>query len=70
MKITGESVNMNEPDELLTLDELCAFLKVPKSWVYSRTCKGEIPVVRLGGGRLLRFQKKAVMEALNIPACN
>ena len=57
---------MDDPDELLTLDELCAILKVPKSWVYARTCKGEIPAIRLG--RHLRFRRRIVLEALGIPA--
>ncbi len=53
-------------DELLTIDELSALLKVPKSWIYARTCKGQIPHIKLG--RHLRFQMKAVLEALSIPS--
>jgi excisionase family DNA binding protein len=40
-------------DELLTLEETAALLKVPKSWIYERTRKGTIPHLKLG--KYLRF---------------
>jgi excisionase family DNA binding protein len=40
-------------DELLTLEETAALLKVPKSWIYERTRKGAIPHLKLG--KYLRF---------------
>jgi excisionase family DNA binding protein len=43
-------------DELMTVSEIAAFLKVPASWVYERTRRGgieRIPHVKLG--KYLRF---------------
>ena len=40
-------------DELLTLDEVAALLKLPKSWIYERTRRKLIPHVKLG--KYLRF---------------
>jgi excisionase family DNA binding protein len=40
-------------DELLTLEEAAAFLKVSKSWIYERTRRGAIPHLKLG--KYLRF---------------
>jgi excisionase family DNA binding protein len=40
-------------DELLTLEEAAALLKVPKSWIYDRTRRGAIPHLKLG--KYLRF---------------
>lgn len=51
-------------DELLTIEELAAILKVPKSWIYARTYKKELPCVKVG--RHLRFQKVKVFEVLGI----
>ncbi len=51
-------------DELLTIEELATLLKVPKSWIYMRTCKDEIPYVKVG--RHLRFQRTKVFESLGI----
>ena len=58
---------MSESDDLLTLDELAALLKVKPSWIYGETCKAErskIPFVKVG--KHLRFQKKQVFESLGI----
>lgn len=51
-------------DELLTIEEMAAVLKVPKSWLYSRTCRNEIPHVKVG--RHLRFQRRNVFKTLGI----
>lgn len=34
--------------DLLTVDDVAAYLKVPKSWVYERTRTCQIPVRKLG----------------------
>ena len=50
---------------LITIDELSSKLKVPKSWVYSRTREigpGSIPTIRVG--KYLRFVESEVMEWL------
>jgi excisionase family DNA binding protein len=59
---------MNDPDptldELLTVDDVAALLKVSKSWVYEHTRdRGEsrsrrIPHVKLG--KYVRFEPRAV----------
>ena len=50
--------------ELLTIEEIAAVLKVPKSWIYARTCKNQLPHIKVG--RHLRFQKEKVFEFLGI----
>ena len=56
-----------EQNELITISELSQKLKVPVSWLYSRTReKGEnvIPMVRVG--KYLRFSYDAVVEWLRM----
>lgn len=51
-----------EPDEIMTPDELAALLKIPKSKIYSLTMKtgpGSIP--RFKVGRDLRFKRSEVI---------
>lgn len=48
-------------DELLTVEDVAAMLKVPKSWVYERTRrrgKDRLPSVKLG--KYVRFEANAV----------
>ena len=57
----GVQSGMDEFDELLTVEEVAALLKVPKSWVYGRTrARGpeRIPFIKLG--KYLRFQASGV----------
>ena len=52
-------------DELLTVDELAEWLKVPPSWIYERTRQrgpGRLPFVKLG--KYLRFEEAAVRAFL------
>jgi excisionase family DNA binding protein len=52
---------MTEQSELITISELSQKLKVPVSWLYSRTRErgeGTIPIVRVG--KYLRFNYEAV----------
>jgi excisionase family DNA binding protein len=44
----GETV-MDRDDEILTLDEIAAYLKIAKRTVYRLAQKGEIPAFKLGG---------------------
>lgn len=39
---------MDDGDRLLNPEELAAYLNVPKGTVFSLTCRGQIPVTRLG----------------------
>lgn len=51
---------MNE--ELLTIDELAEFLKVPKSWCYHQTRqRGENSIPRIQVGKYIRFRQSEVM---------
>lgn len=47
---------------LVTIEELAQILKVPKGWIYQRTCCGqsEIPFVKCG--KYLRFDPKEVID--------
>jgi excisionase family DNA binding protein len=52
---------------LLTIDELCEKLKMPKSWIYARTMprsqsQDRIPSIRLG--KYLRFDHEQVEQWL------
>ena len=53
-------------DELLTVDDLAAWLKVPPSWIYERTRRrdeGRLPFIKLG--KYLRFEETAVKAYLD-----
>lgn len=52
-----------ENQELLTVEEMAAHLKVKKSWLYFRSMQtghGSIPRVKIG--KYLRFNPGAVLE--------
>lgn len=44
--------------EFLTIDELCDYLNLKKSFVYAKVESGELPCYRIG--RLLRFKRQVV----------
>jgi excisionase family DNA binding protein len=48
--------------DLLTADDVCALLKVKKSWLYDTVESGAIEVIRLG--KQLRFQPSAIAAYL------
>ncbi len=50
---------MKKPSsEILTIDELAAYLKVPKSTLYMLAREGKVPSTKVG--RHWRFQKRAI----------
>lgn len=51
--------------ELLTVEEVAALLKVPKTWVYERTrrTRRRLPHIKLG--KYLRFEEAAVLEFID-----
>ncbi|HRB16187.1 MAG TPA: helix-turn-helix domain-containing protein [Nitrospira sp.] len=49
--------------ELLTLSEVCAFLKVKPSYIYSLTSTDRIPFRKFGG--TLRFVKAELLQWLD-----
>jgi predicted DNA-binding transcriptional regulator AlpA len=56
-----------ETNELLNISEVAAILRVPTSWLYSRTCPGSAkedgpPFLKLG--RLLRFRRSEILAWL------
>jgi len=50
------------PDEILTIEELAAYLKVSKSMLYQMAQKGAIPASKVG--KHWRFHKKTIEEWL------
>lgn len=48
--------------DLLTPDDVCALLKVKKSWLYDTVENGAIEVIRLG--KQLRFRPSALIRYL------
>lgn len=48
--------------DLLTPDDVCALLKVKKSWLYDTVEAGAIEVIRLG--KQLRFRPSALIRYL------
>ena len=53
---------------LLTPDEVCALLKVKKSWLYDAVEDGAIETIRLG--KQLRFRPSALLRYLDKHATN
>ena len=54
--------------DLLTPDDVCALLKVKKSWLYDTVENGAIEVIRLG--KQLRFRPSALTRYLEDHATN
>jgi len=50
-------------EELMTLEEVCAYLKVRKSTVYQWIKNGEIPFIRKGK-KIIRFRKAKIDDWL------
>jgi excisionase family DNA binding protein len=54
-----ESLNDHPPDDrLLTAEEVAAFMRVTRSWVYAETRRDGLPHVRLG--RYVRYRRSAI----------
>ena len=53
---------MKQGGQLLTPDEVCAWLQIKKSQLYRFTCENRIPFIKLGN--LLRFKRSEVQEWL------
>ncbi len=45
-------------EEILTAEEVAAYIKMPVSSVYAKARRGEIPAIRIG--RLYRFRKAGI----------
>lgn len=49
---------MGKPGDVLTIEELSAYLKIPKSTLYKLVREGKIPCQKIG--RHWRFRKEAI----------
>ena len=54
--------------DLLTPDDVCALLKVKKSWLYDAVENGALEAIRLG--KQLRFRPSALLRYLEERASN
>jgi len=52
------NMHENRPGEILTLEELSSYLKIPKSTIYKLVREGKIPAQKVG--RHWRFRKQAI----------
>jgi len=52
----------NQPDAVLTIDELSVYLKIPKSTLYKLIREGKVPSQKVG--RHLRFHREVIDEWL------
>ncbi len=53
---------MMDYNELLTLDELCKWLKTEPVWVYRQTRERAIPFIKMG--KYLRFERRRIEKWL------
>jgi excisionase family DNA binding protein len=60
--VKAKSRKHAEPDEVLTIDELAVYLKIPKSSLYKLVRAGKIPSQKIG--RHWRFGKRAIEQWL------
>ncbi len=52
----------NQPENVLTIDELSIYLKIPKSTLYKLVREGKVPFQKVG--RHLRFHRESIDEWL------
>jgi len=52
----------NQPDNVLTIEELSVYLKIPKSTLYKLVREGKVPSQKVG--RHLRFHREAIDDWL------
>jgi excisionase family DNA binding protein len=55
-------------DELLTVEDVCAWFKVTRSWVYDEVEAGRLPYVRIGR-QSLRFHRSELRLFLQARSC-
>ena len=68
ISMTRDGIDMSEHeqglDDMLTVEELCAWFKVSKDWVYDEVEAHRLPYVRLGR-RHLRFRRRELQRYLD-----
>jgi len=62
---TGSAAGI--PNQLMTVQDLASFLKVPVSWVYERVRRSEIPTVP-HLGRYKRFDPEVIRQLFSSPS--
>lgn len=65
MKVIGVTIRA---DDVLTLEELAAYLKIPKSTLYKQVQEGKVPGQKIG--KQWRFGKKAIDRWINEDTIN
>lgn len=50
----------SEIEELLTVDDVAAILRVRPRWVYEAAARGDLPRVKVGG--YVRFRREAIEQ--------
>jgi excisionase family DNA binding protein len=55
-----------DPQELLTPDEVCALLKMKRTWFYAQVARGEFRPIKLG--RSTRVRRRDLEAYLQLPA--
>lgn len=58
--VTFTTYRQNTESKLLTVEEVAQLLRVPISWVYGRSRKNAIPVIRLGK-KYIRFNAEEIL---------
>jgi excisionase family DNA binding protein len=56
--LNKKNISPNHDDEIMTVDELTAYLKVDKRWIYAQTHLNCIPYFK--AGNFLRFRKSLI----------
>jgi excisionase family DNA binding protein len=51
-----------QPEPFVSVEEVARVLGVPRSWVYEKSARGEIPCLK--AGRYNRYRVSEVIEAL------
>ena len=62
---TEELLDAESADELLTVEDVAALLRVPQSWVYERTRRrgaDRLPFIKLG--KYVRFEEHSLRQYL------
>ena len=54
---------MTEPNDVMTIDDLAIYLKIPKSTLYKLVREGQIPCQKVG--RHWRFRKESINQWLD-----
>lgn len=50
----------NGPGEIMTVDEVAAYLKLSTGTIYNKVSRGEIPFLKVGNPGSLRFRKAEI----------